>query len=413
MKQILIFNMIILFLVGAGLFSDSHQDTLPIGPSPYKYDLGKIEKNQIYETGSGKIVNLSDLVRAAGSADLIVIGESHDNYDCHVFQKDLIEALYQKYPRIIVGFEFFKREDDEALELWRNGQISESELIRKTGWYQKTSYNYGYTRLIMDVLKKYRIKTIGLNVSRDILRKVSRKGFDSLSPDEKKLFPGIKVSHPQHRYLIKTIFGDFALQVPFWFENVYDSQKCWDVVMAESMRQTLAKREFRGYKGIIIAGSFHVAYHLGIPFRFQRSDKRARLTTIMPVLIPTKDKESDPEEHPMKKMFAKNLPAVAVFSRGIGDYVFSITTPPHSHFPELGFSCKKINDTIQIAAIKKKGLAEKYGLKKGDIIVMADGENLKTMEQLRSLLASKEWGGDIRLRLDRKIELKKKENKRP
>ncbi len=196
MKQILIFNMIILFLVGAGLFSDSHQDTLPIGPSPYKYDLGKIEINQIYETGAGKIVNLSDLVQAAGSADLIVIGESHDNYDCHVFQKDLIEALYQKYPRIIVGFEFFKREDDEALELWRNGQISESELIRKTGWYQKTSYNYGYTRLIMDVLKKYRIKTIGLNVSRDILRKVSRKGFDSLSPDEKNCFPALRFLIP-------------------------------------------------------------------------------------------------------------------------------------------------------------------------------------------------------------------------
>lgn len=406
MKQPFIFWSIIFLLAGSVLVADSQQETLPLGSSPYKYDLAKIEAGQIYESRSGKIVKVSTLVENAASADLIVIGEFHDNYGCHLFQRDLIEALVRKYPRLVVGFEFFRREDNEVLELWRNDRISEAELIRKTGWYQKTSYNYGYTRLIMEVVRKYRIKTIGLNVSRDILRQVSRKGFDSLSQAEKKLFPSVRISNPEHRYLIKTVFGDFALQVPFWFENVYNAQKCWDVVMAESMRETLARKENQGYKGIIIAGSLHVAYGLGIPFRFQRSSGRSRIVTMVPVLIPAKDEKSEEEEHPMKKMFAKTLPPVALFSRGIGDFVFSVAKLEPSHFPELGFTCKKLNGTIQITSIKKKGLAEKSGLRKGDVITMADGEILKNLEQLRLILSAKKWGDSVQLQLDRKIELK-------
>jgi membrane-associated protease RseP (regulator of RpoE activity) len=183
--------------------------------------------------------------------------------------------------------------------------------------------------------------------------------------------------------------------------------------MAESMRKILARKEYRGYKGVIIAGSLHVAYGLGIPFRFKRASGRSKILTVMPVLIPPEDEAAEEEEHPMKKMFAKNLPPVAVFSRGIGDYIFSVTQSDPPHFPELGLTCKKINDAIRITAIKKKSLAEKSGLKKGDIITGADGKNLDSLEQLRRLLAEKEWGDFIRFQLDRKIELKKEDDRLP
>ena len=402
-KSILFFLILPVFM----LSGESQHDTLPLGESVYRYELAKLESGRIYEAASGKVMELNDMVAEALDSDVFVIGEFHDSMACHLFQKRFIQALHEKYPKIIVGFEFFTREDSQLLDQWRTGKIQEEELLSQTGWYQRTALNYGYTRVVMDLIREYRIPAIGLNVSREIVRKVSRKGFDSLSDEEKKLFPLIEIPNEEHRYLIKRIFGDFAIQVPMWFENVYSAQKCWDVVMAESMRKTLSRPEFLGYKGIIIAGSFHVAYKLGIPFRYTRLDKQARVTTIVPVAL--KNEEEDPEEesHPMKDMMGKNLPPVAVFSRGIGDYVFSVSQPRESHFPELGIKCKMVGESLQISEVKKESIAGEYGLDKGDVILSLDGIAIDSLEQFRLLCARKNWDESVRIGLEKSIVFKK------
>lgn len=386
----------------------SHHDTLPLGESKYRFELAKIGADQVFATRSGEVMDVAGLVDAAADSDVFVIGEFHDNMDCHLFQKRFIRALFEKHPRIVVGLEFFSRKDNPVLEKWRTGEIREDELLEQTGWYRRTALNYGYTRVVMDVIREYRIPVIGLNVSRDILRKVSRKGFQSLSPEEKKLFPGVDARNDQHRYLIKTVFGDFATQVPMWFENIYTAQKCWDVVMAESMRTTLAKPAFKGYRGIIIAGNFHVAYGLGIPFRYHRARKAVNLTIVVPVSLGSEDGESREEPNPMKKMFEKQLPETAVFSRGIADFVFSVSTPTHPHFPELGITCKKVDDRLQVTRVRKGAIAEEYGIQKGDVIISLDGVRVNSLEQFRRLGSRKNWDEKITMEIEKGITLRKK-----
>jgi aminopeptidase N len=409
MIRIIFTTLLILTLPGIPRAGEPQHDTLPLGESRYRYDLAKIEAGQIFETESRKVMGMSDLVDAAAASDIFVIGEFHNSMDCHLFQKRFIRALYQKYPKIVVGFEFFNREDDPLLEQWRTGEIEEEELLKRTEWYKRTALNYGYTREVMDIIREYKIPVIGLNVSREILRTVSRKGFESLSEGEKKLFPLIDVPNEQHRYLIKMVFGDFATQVPMWFENVYTAQKCWDVVMAESMRKILNKPEFRGFRGIIIAGNFHVAYGLGIPFRYRRAQKRLSLTTIVPVALGSEEQGSSEESHPMKKMFEKQLSQTAVFSRGIGDYVFSVSLPESSYFPELGFKCKKVGDSLQVSQVSEKGFAQEYGIEKGDVIHSVDGIRVTSLEQFRLLCSLKKWDESIHIGLEKKINLRKKD----
>lgn len=399
---------IFLLLFGAMFLAaaDEEHNSLPLGPSPHKFDLGKVEKDQIVETATMKSMSIGEIVESTKQTRVYIIGEFHDSYGCHRFQRDFIESLFKKYSKIVVGFEFFKKSDNPVLELWRTGKISEKELLEKTGWYKKTSLNYGYTRLIMNVIQKYKIKSIGLNIDRSVLHKVSRKGFDSLTDNEKELFPTIDVKNPEHRFLIKTVFGKFAVQVPFWFENIYKAQKCWDVIMAESMKKAL-QDELKGYRGVIIAGNFHVAYKLGIPYRYKLADDSIKMTTIVPVYLPEKKEEKE-DEHPMLKMLAKNLQPVAVFSRGIGDFVFSILQPEVTDFPNLGITFKLKEGQFKITDVKKKSMASENGLKKGDIIEQVDGVQIKTLEQLRLLLATKNWNDSILFGIKKKIEIKKK-----
>jgi len=393
----------------------SDNDTLPLGPSKYKYNIDKVEKDQVMNTAAGDLVKLQDIIDQNLDTDVFIIGEAHDNYQCHTFQRDFIEALHKKYPKIIVGFEFFWREDDDSLEQWRQGGITEDELIKRTGWYERSGQPYGYTRLIMDIIKEYKIKTIGLNVPRSILRTVSRKGFDKLSKEEKELFPTINIPNPEHEYFIKNIFGTFAVQVPMWFTNIYNAQKCWDVIMAESMRQTLAKKEFKGYKGVIIAGSNHVAYKLGIPFRYKKADKRAKITTIVPVLLYEEKKEDDDDEeeedphaNPMLKMMGGSMNPSVTFSRGIADYVFCAFQPLNRFFPVIGFSVKETDGKLMVTNVSKDSIAEENGIKKGDQITGIDGVEVSTLEQLRLIIHQKNWDDSIDLKVIKKVEIKKR-----
>lgn len=405
-----------IFLGGAvfPIWADQGQEVLPLGSSNNKYLIDKIEKDQIMDTASGEIVTIADIIEQNQDTDVFIIGEAHDNYQCHTFQRDFIEALYKKHPKLVIGFEFFWREDNPVLQLWLNGQIDEQELLNKTGWYERGAINFGYTRLVMDIIKNNKIEIIGLNVSRAILRTISRKGFAQLTEDERALFPTLNIPNPEHEYFIKYIFGVFAVQVPMWFKNVYSAQVGWDVVMAESMRHTLAKKEMAGFKGVIIAGSNHVAYKLGIPFRYLQANPKVKITTIVPVLLPAEKQKDDNEEesmdmHPMMKAMGKSLPPASPYSRGIADYVFSAEQPLDAFFPVIGFTVEEQQGRWVITQVSKKSLAEKNGLKIGDIINHMDGIEIKTLEQLRTLIAQKNWDDSISLNVEKKIELKKEQ----
>jgi uncharacterized iron-regulated protein len=407
-----IFILLFIILMGSmpEMPADSNQDILPLGPSKYKFIIEKIEKDQVIRTDTGKVVTLEDIVNQNPDTDVFIIGEAHDNYQCHTWQRDFIEALYKQYPKIIVGFEFFWREDNPILEQWRKGQITEDEVIKKTGWYERGAQHYGYTRLVMDVIKKYQVKTIGLNVPRSILHIVSRKGYDQLSAEEKILFPTLNIPNPEHEYFIKAIFGTFAAQVPMWFTNMYAAQKCWDVVMAESMRELLAKKEYNGYKGVIIAGSNHVAYKLGIPFRYQKAAPQAKITTMVPVLMPeekTGEEEEEEEMHPMMKMMGDSLKPAATFSRGIADYVFAADQPLYNYFPVIGLTIAEKNGKFVVTRVKKKSIAEKNGINKEDQITAIDGVEITSLEQFRSLIAQKNWDDSISFGVVKKIDIKK------
>lgn len=403
-----------LFISGAGsLPADFNHSLLPIGPSAYRFSIGKVSPDQIMETSTEKMVTIREMINRNRHARLFVIGESHDNFQCHAFQRDFIAALAEKHPKLVVGFEFFNRDHNEFLKQWRNGEISEEVLLKKTGWYRKKSFHYGLTRMVMDVIKKHQIGVIGLNVPREILRSVSRKGFGTLSAEEKKLFPGIHLTDPRHRYFIKGIFGEMATQMPPWFENVYTAQKCWDIVMAESMVKILSQRKYRDYRGVIIAGSNHVSYKLGIPFRYRKSDKKIKMVTIVPAIIPEKEKKEDDDEepHPMMKRMGAMMKPVAVFSRGIADYVFAARQPLQPHFMDFGLTVKEKDKQVVVTKIAKKSMAEKNGIREGDRVVSISGIDNPTVEQIYTILGNLDWNQSVDIRVIKNIKIERERKK--
>ncbi len=399
----LCFYFIVLILC-LNLFS-SDNDLLTIGKSKNKLSIGKISDGQIVDTAVNTVTNLDSLVKKSLDSDVFIIGEMHTNYDCHKFQVDFIEALFKAYPKIIIGFEFFQRKDNSILENWRLGQIAEEDMLKKTGWFKKGSFNYNYTKMIMDLARKHKIKVIGLNIPRSILRTTSRKGFNSLTAKEKEMFPTINVLNKDHRFLIQKIFGKFTLQMPpSWFTNMYSAQKIWDVIMAESMIKALNKN--KGYKGIIIAGNYHVVYNLGIPYRYKLSNQNTKITTLIPIYVPVKKDTEEKNEHPMKKRMKGSLTPIAIYSRGIGDFVFSIKESSDNYYKNFGIKGKLKNKKYTVKSITKGSIADKYGIKKNDIIESVNKIRIKYDGQLEHYLYNNFGKTELIFNIIKKIQIK-------
>jgi hypothetical protein len=268
--------------------------------------------------------------------------------------------------------------------------------------------NFAYTRLVLETVKKLGLKAVGLNVPRELVSRVAKRGFASLSVAEQAMFPGAGRTYPEHEYYVRSTLSEFAVQVPLWFQNVYAAQKCWDTVMAESMRLALARPEFRGRKGIIIAGSAHVAYGLGIPWRYRLGDKKAKIVTLVPVTVAPKKGEDKEEENPMVKALAGQLKPAAIFVRGLADVVFAVAAEEKPYFAEAGFSGKMNADGFfEISQVRKESPAEKSGLRVGDRILAVDGILVKSLEALRLILAQKNWNDSLDLEVKKKVILTK------
>jgi uncharacterized iron-regulated protein len=369
--------------------------------------MAALEAGKAMETASGAEADIAALARRHRDRDVFVIGEYHDSYACHAWQKEFIEALAREHPRLVVGFEFFNRDDDPALALYLEGKISEDELLRQTGWYKRGALNFGYTRLVLETVKRLGLKAVGLNVPRELVNRVAKGGLAKLSAVERGVFPGVERTLPEHEYFVKSTLGEFATQVPMWFRNVYSAQKCWDVVMADSMSRTLSRPAFLGYKGVIIAGSAHVAYGLGIPWRLRLLNGRARILTLVPVTAPAKQKEKAGEENPMVRALAGQMKPAALFSRGLADVVFAVAAEEKPFFADPGFSGKLNAEGIyEVDRVAKESPAEKCGLKIGDLILAVDGAPVQTLDGLRLVLAQKNWNDSLQLAIRKHVILR-------
>lgn len=400
MTRPLIITTLVVSLLIPAVCGASDTDTLPLGPKDRRHRLATVEVGQIIDTGTGKVVTMAEILQRCGKADLVVVGEYHDSLACHEFQRDLIAALAGKKEReLMVGFEFFRRGDDPALAEWSAGSLEEVDLLRKTGWYEGTSMNYGYTRPVMDVIREHGIGVIGLNLPRIDIRRVASSKPGSLTPEESRLFRHLKRKNPEHHFYIQHIFGSAAIRLAPWFERIYPAQTCWDTIMAASMHEALRRKENRKRLGVIIAGSAHVAYGLGIPFRYRQDHRRAKMITIVPVRV-EKPGEDDGPGHPMLKMMSANMPPAAAFTCSIADYVIGVPGPGEDALVPIDVSGHMDETVFVVDRVGEGSVLDAAGIRKGDRILSINGIPVTSQSELRILLGT-ERKTPPRIRLER------------
>ncbi|MCA1766509.1 MAG: ChaN family lipoprotein [Desulfobulbaceae bacterium] len=216
----------------------------------------------------GENVSLAALVKDLRQARVVFIGESHDSLAHHRTQLEIIRALREAGEDLAIGLEMFRSDSQEALDRWVAGEIGVVKFMAvyhdNWQWWDKYSLIFNYAR-------ENRVEMIGLNLSRQIVAKVARNGFDSLSQVEKEELPVVRcVVDDAYRAYIRRALGKHDLQGTA-FDNFCEAQLLWDKMMARNLLDYLADHPDK--KVVVLAGSGH-AWKYGIPAQLKAGGEK-------------------------------------------------------------------------------------------------------------------------------------------
>lgn len=225
-------------------------------------------------------VSLSQMVAAAGSGDLVLIGESHDNKSHHEMQLAVIRSMWAKKLPLAIGLEMMQSDSQAQLDDWIEGRIDENAFrsVFATNWSGWEMY-----REIFIFARENHIPMVALNVPRDIVKKVAHYGFASLSADEKKGLPQgttCDINNPHTAFLKKTFQEMFKhFEGDKTFTHFCEAQTLRNSGMALNIERYSSKHP--GTKVVVLTGIWH-AIKNAIPEHLGRNGSKLACTVILP-----------------------------------------------------------------------------------------------------------------------------------
>lgn len=215
-------------------------------------------------------------------ADVVYVGEQHDNADHHAIELRIVEELAARGRLQAIGMEMFQRPFQGALDDYVAERIDEAQMLERTEWKKRWGYDYGLYRPLLEFARKQRIRVVALNVSDEIRKGVREGGLEALSEEQRRTLPVLYTEDKAHRDYIHSIFLQMHKDPDeARFESFYTVMCLWDDVMADSVVQWFRVAP-KDAQIVVIAGGGHIANRHGIPARAFRRDGRP-YATVMPV----------------------------------------------------------------------------------------------------------------------------------
>lgn len=321
----------------------------------------------------GQLIRPDQFNTEIGDYRVVLVGETHDRFDHHLQQLQIIREIHRRYPNIAIGLEAFQRPFQDKLDAYIAGTIDTREMLRGTEYYLRWRFDYRLYEPILEFARENKVPLVALNLPAEITRKVGAVGIAGLDPAERAQLPSaIDRSDEDYRDRLRHIFEQHSkADRRSDFDNFYDVQLLWDEGMASTAAAYLDR--FPGRKMIILAGLGHIAYGAGIPRRLEK-----RLDENVATVVPAEG-DVDPE---------------------MADYVFVSQKIDLPRRGLLGILLE-LEPGNQIRSVKDESAAGAAGVRPGDVITAIDDEPVSDLTDIKVSLQHKQPGDRIELRVSR------------
>lgn len=215
---------------------------------------------QIFNGADQSLTNLEALADHVQPGTVLVIGEMHGLPVIKNQHLELLEALKNKNLIVSVGLEFLNYTDQDKIDQYRLGLLDEDSFLKTIRW---GGYDFN---LYKDQLL-FGQYGLGINLSRDITKIISKQGIQGLSVEQARLLPPqFTVGRDSYR---DRFFKAMGHPVPISsMENYFVAQSAWDDTMAWQAVQFIKSNPNHIF--VIIVGEFHVQYGGGLPDRLKQ-----------------------------------------------------------------------------------------------------------------------------------------------
>lgn len=357
--------------------------------SPY-IDPDSMQRDEIIHLPTGTLLTQAELFTLLAEERIVYVGEGHDNIYDHRVELEVIKNLFKRFPeRLAVGFEMLAQANQEKVDKWLAGELSEDDFIRlfADDW---SLAEFVYYREIFAFLKSHQIPVRALNVSRREKMVFMQK---MKAVDES---PGTSKSSPE---ILQDLYQEQALEAMFAghaeghgdLKTFFKVHQLWEETMADNIAAYLESPKGQGKRLVVIAGGFHVARGYGLPRRvFQRIKiPYCTLLTHTPQALIENERRTMEVDFPELPLY-------------LGDYLWCV---PYRNLKDrqarLGVGLKDADRGVEIVMVQAGSVAEKYGLKVGDLIISCAGVELDEPFDLSLQIFMKNKGEVVDLVIER------------
>ena len=354
---------------------------LPIGDPARRDREVPVVLDGIVDTAMGDTITPDVLATRLAATRLLLVGETHTGAEFHRVQFRVIRALQEAGRRVLVGLEMFPYTEQASLDRWNTGEQSERDFVESSKWYEHWGYHWNYYRDIFLFARDHWIPIFALNTPREVITAVRRKGLGALSPEEAaRIPPRIDVDSADHLTFFKASFeeGDAlhgGMSEEAW-KGMLAAQATWDATMGYNAVKRLQADPDRNVIMVVLVGSGHVAYGVGIE-RQARQWFDGGIASVIPV--PVRDEKG------------AEIPRVRAT---YANFVWGVEAETETAFPTLGLSTRAVEGSTQrqVIQVEKNSAAAAGGFEVGDTLISMDGQALANREVLNRLMAGKTWG---------------------
>lgn len=241
-----------------------------------------VQRNFTVFDGKGNPSTIEKIVEAAGAAEVIFLGENHDDAVAHELQAAIFRSVVERYSAgrsVSLSFEMFERDVQIVLDEYLKGQITEAQFLASSRPWNNYKTDY---RPLLEFAREKRLPVVAANPPRRYVNMVSRMGrgaLEGLSKQAKKFLPPLPYPLPSEAYSskFKALMGN-GPEVRAGLVNILDSQTLWDSGMANAVIRQVKRT--KNPLVVHINGSFHTEGRLGTAEQLLSYRKKTRFLVV-------------------------------------------------------------------------------------------------------------------------------------
>lgn len=237
---------------------------------------------RVWSPSAQETVLPAEVVRAAMEADVVLVGETHDNPDHHKLQAWLLRQLAAKGKRPAVVMEMIgadKADDLANVQLASN--VTTDAIGTKLDWESSGWPAFSIYRPIVDAALGNNLTLLAGDASKDQVRQVSQQGLGALAYSERvRLGIGSQLPAALAASLTDELKASHCNQLADAdLAGMVQVQRFRDAALADNVLKAVDKASGNGV--VLIAGGGHVRSDRGVPLYLRTRASGLKLLTIV------------------------------------------------------------------------------------------------------------------------------------